>query len=109
MTGVDPSSGMLGVARHRPSGECVRWIEGDASQLDEAQADLAIMTGHLAQVILDDERWEATLAATHRTLRPGVCVAFESRNPRARPWAAGTPQAWSWYLRTSCAFAPRRN
>lgn len=93
MTGVDPSSSMLDVARHRPDSEGVQWIEGDASRLDEAQADLAIMTGHVAQVILDDESWHATLAAIHKALRPGGCVAFESRNPRARPWAAWTPQA----------------
>lgn len=84
---------MLDVARHRPGGECVRWIEGDAGRLDEAQADLAIMTGHVAQVVLDDESWHGTLAATHRALRAGGCAAFESRNPRVRPWAAWTPQA----------------
>lgn len=43
MTGVDPSRAMLDVARRRPGGEHVRWIEGDASRLYEAQADLAIM------------------------------------------------------------------
>lgn len=85
MTGVDPSSAMLHVARHRPSHECVRWIEGDASRLDGMQADLAIMTNHVAQVIADDDCWHATLAATHRALRPGGHVAFESRNPRPRP------------------------
>jgi len=47
MTGVDPSSAMLDVARHRPGGERVRWIEGGASRLDHAQADLAIMTSHV--------------------------------------------------------------
>ena len=36
---------MLEVARRRPGGEYVRWIEGDASQLEESQADLAIVTG----------------------------------------------------------------
>jgi SAM-dependent methyltransferase len=93
MTGVDPSSAMLDVARQRPAGELVQWIKGDVSRLDEAQADLAIMTGHVPQVILDDQSWHATLAATHRALRPGGWVAFESRNPRARPWAAWTPEA----------------
>ncbi len=93
MTGVDPSGAMLDVARHRPGGERVRWIEGDASQLDEADADLAIMTGHVAQAIADDQSWHATLVATRAALRPGGRVAFESRNPGPRPWAAWTPQA----------------
>jgi SAM-dependent methyltransferase len=93
MTGVDPSPTMLEVARHRPGGDLVRWIEGDASRLDSIQADLAIMTGHVAQIIADDEAWRETLAATYRALRPGGRVAFESRNPGARGWTAWTRQA----------------
>ena len=90
MTGVDPSPAILDVARHRPDGERVRWIEGDASLLDEAEYDLAIMTGHVAQVITDDQRWRETLAATYRALRPGGRVTFESRNPSAREWTTWT-------------------
>ncbi|HYM68584.1 MAG TPA: class I SAM-dependent methyltransferase [bacterium] len=93
VTAVDPSPAMLDFARRRPGGEGVRWIEGDASRLGEVQADLAIMTGHVAQVIGDDESWRTTLGATHRALRPGGRVAFESRNPRAQAWARWTPQA----------------
>jgi SAM-dependent methyltransferase len=99
VTGVDPSPAMLDVARHRPGGERVRWIEGEAGLLDEAGADLAVMTGHVAQVIADDQRWQGTLAATHRALRPGGQVAFESRNPSAREWAAWTPRASRRQLR----------
>lgn len=92
VTGVDPASAMLDVARRRPGGELVRWLRGDASQLSAAQADLAIMTGHVAQVITDDESWNATLAAAQRALRPGGRLAFESRNPNTRPWTKWTPQ-----------------
>jgi hypothetical protein len=46
-----------------------------------------------AQVIADDQGWARTLAATHRALRPGGRVAFESRNPAARAWAGWTPGA----------------
>jgi ubiquinone/menaquinone biosynthesis C-methylase UbiE len=77
VTGVDPSPAMLDVACHRPGGELVRWVEGDAGRLDDAQADLATMTGHVAQVITDDRRWARTLAATHRALRPGGRVVSE--------------------------------
>ncbi|MGH2751246.1 MAG: class I SAM-dependent methyltransferase [Actinomycetota bacterium] len=93
MIGVDPSGAMLDVARARPGGELVRWVEGDASRLDQSQVDLAIMTGHVAQVIADDDGWHQTLAAIHRALGPGGRVAFESRNPSARAWGAWTPQA----------------
>ena len=48
------------------------------------------MSGHVAQVIADDERWEATLDATREALRPGGRVAFESRDPDARGWEAWT-------------------
>jgi hypothetical protein len=83
---------MLDFARDRPGGGGVSWIEGTASRLGEVQADLAIMTGHVVQVIRDDEGWHTTLGAVHRALRPGGHVAFESRNPRARAWAGWAPQ-----------------
>jgi len=93
VTGVDPAAAMLAVARSRPGGDRVRWIDGEATQLDQEMADLAVMTGHVAQVIADDESWQATLAAAHRALRPGGRVAFESRNPDARGWQAWTRRA----------------
>lgn len=91
--GIDPAPAMLEVARHRPGGELVYWIEGDASALDGPPADLAIMTAHVTQVINDQDAWRSTLAATHRALRPGGHLAFESRNPDARAWLAWTPEA----------------
>ncbi|MGE8470353.1 MAG: class I SAM-dependent methyltransferase, partial [Paraburkholderia hospita] len=54
--------------------------------------DLAVMTGHVAQVFLDDASFDATLAALRSTLRPGGWLAFESRNPSVSPWAAWTPE-----------------
>ena len=91
VTGVDPAAAMLEVARHRPGADRVRWIEGEAAALGTGRAaDLAIMSGHVAQVIADDERWQATLDATREALRPGGRVAFESRDPAARGWEAWT-------------------
>lgn len=86
MIGVDPSGPMLDVARNRPFGDEVRWLHGDASLVGEAGADLAIMTGHVAQFFLRDDDWNANLAALHRALRPGGVLAFESRNPEAKEW-----------------------
>jgi SAM-dependent methyltransferase len=92
VTGVDPAPAMLAVARRQPGEERVHWIEGDSSALGTPAADLALMTGNVAQVFLDDAEWVATLHAIHAALRPGGHLAFESRNPATRPWERWTPE-----------------
>lgn len=92
VTGVEPSPEMLRVARQRDGGELVRWIEGDGSAIEDIEADLAIMTAHVAQVIHDEEAWRVALAGLHRALRPGGQLAFESRNPEARAWLGWVPE-----------------
>jgi SAM-dependent methyltransferase len=84
--GVDPAAAMLAYARRQPGAERVRWIEGDAAALGTPAADLAMMTGNVAQVFLDDVVWAATLQAIYAALRPGGYIAFESRNPDDRAW-----------------------
>jgi SAM-dependent methyltransferase len=96
LTGVEPSPLMIDVARRREGGDRVRWIEGDAETLrasGSVDADLAIMTGHVAQFFLTDESWHTTLTALHAALRPGGRLAFESRNPGAREWERWTRDA----------------
>ena len=87
MIGVEPSNAMLALARRRDCGERVEWIEGDALCLGAFQADLAIMTGHVAQFFLDDEGWRSVLNAIRKALCQGGRIAFESRNPLVQPWA----------------------
>ena len=86
MIGVDPSPVMLGVARKKPGADYVQWVQGGAAQLGTPGADLAIMSGHVAQFILKDADWLETLAGLKEALRPGGYLSFESRDPRAREW-----------------------
>lgn len=92
VTGVDPSRSMLAVARSRPGHEQVTWIDGDATAVPALAADLAIMTGHVAQVFLDDAAWMLTLRAVRRVLAPGARLAFESRHPAAQAWLRWNPK-----------------
>ena len=46
--GVDPAPLMIDIARTRACGNHVRWIVGNAEDIDDADFDLAIMTGHVA-------------------------------------------------------------
>jgi SAM-dependent methyltransferase len=91
--GVDPAEASLAVARSK--NPAVRWLHGDASELPAAGADLAVMTGNVAQVFLGDDEWARVLRSVHQALRPGGFFVFETRRPQRRDWetwgAGGTP------------------
>jgi SAM-dependent methyltransferase len=85
---VDPAAASLDVARAKPLADRVTWVQGDATALGEhvVEADLAVMTGNVAQVFVADEDWRVTLAAVHACLRPHGWFVFETRRPEARDW-----------------------
>lgn len=88
VTGVDPAEASLGIARAKPYGELVTWVHGDATSLVGlgTAADLAVMTGNVAQVFVSDEDWDATLSAVRTCLRPGGRFVFETRRSEVRDW-----------------------
>jgi ubiquinone/menaquinone biosynthesis C-methylase UbiE len=107
---VDPAAAMLAVAQRKDGAERVRWIHGTAVDLPQLGVDLAVMTGNVAQVFLEDNEWAGTLRAVHRVLRPGGYFVFESRRPERAAWLewnrdqsfsttaiAGVGQVESWY------------
>ncbi|BBK36948.1 methyltransferase [Allostella sp. ATCC 35155] len=92
VVGVDPAAAMLDIARLRPGGNAVRWVEADVRSLDLGERfDLVVMTGHAFQVFLGAEDRAAALAAVARHLAPGGRYIFDSRNPDCAAWRAWGP------------------
>ncbi|GAB7036392.1 MULTISPECIES: class I SAM-dependent DNA methyltransferase [Catenuloplanes] len=85
VTGVDPALASLEIARARDAR--VTWVHAGAAQAPAVDADLATMTGNVAQVFVTDEEWAAALRGVHGALRPGGRLVFETRRPERRDWA----------------------
>jgi SAM-dependent methyltransferase len=90
--GVDPAPASIDVALQKPGAGRVRWVLGTAADAWSVGADLAVMTGNVAQVFLADEAWTAALDAIRSALRPGGWLAFEVRDPARRAWEEWTPE-----------------
>lgn len=93
VVGIDPDEEMLDVARSKPAAEAVDWRLGYSDAADAGWADLAVMSGHVAQLFVDDTSWATVLDDLRRALRTGGTLAFESRNPAARGWERWTREA----------------
>lgn len=85
--GIDPSRTMLQYAMRRDGAASVRWELGDSRNIPDEQFDFAVMTGNVAQQILDPD-WDRTLRDVRAQIRDGGTLAFESRNPAAQAWKA---------------------
>jgi SAM-dependent methyltransferase len=70
----------------------VEWLHGGAQNLGAFEADLAVMTGHVAQFFLEDESWQQALRSIHGALKPGGHLAFECRNPLVQPFLKASRQ-----------------
>lgn len=93
VTGIDPAHAMLEIAQRRRGVRNVTWQVGDATTLTLSQRfDLIVMTGHVFQVFLHDEDIRAVFENAFAHLRPGGCLAFETRNPEKRMWTDWTPE-----------------
>lgn len=82
VTGVDPATAMLDVARTRPYGSNVSWVETTAQKFSSDKSfDLIIMTGHAFQVFLEDADIFAVFTTMKSHLAEDGMVVFETRNP----------------------------
>jgi SAM-dependent methyltransferase len=92
VTGVDPARASLDAARAKPGADGVTWVEGTSRILPAAAFDVAVMTSHVAQFLVDENDWRATLGDLRRCLVPGGRLAFDTRDPRARLWERWNPR-----------------
>jgi SAM-dependent methyltransferase len=86
VVGVDPAEASLEIAQSKDPTKRIRWVHGDATALPPLAADLAVMTGNVAQVFLTDDDWRQTLQGIHAALRSGGHLVFETRRPEDRAW-----------------------
>ncbi|MBX3579017.1 MAG: class I SAM-dependent methyltransferase [Rhizobiaceae bacterium] len=94
VVGVDPAKPMLDVARLRPGGDRVTWVEGDARSVRLGRSfDLVVLTGHAFQVFLTAEDRHAAIGTIAAHLAPGGRFVFDTRNPGREEWREWTPDA----------------
>jgi len=91
--GADPARASLEVARAKDVRARITWVHGDATALPPFDADLAVMTGNVAQVFLTDEDWAGALQGIHAALRPRGYLVFETRRPEWRAWEKWAAEA----------------
>ncbi len=83
---IDPAAASLAVAKAKPGADGVHWHHGTVGELPPMAADLAVMTGNVAQVFVTDESWTDVLTGVRSRLRPGGRLVFETRDPSAAAW-----------------------
>lgn len=83
---LDPAEASLAVAKAKDPEGRVTWLFRDAATPPPVEADLAVMTGNVAQVMLTDADWTRALRGIRSALRPRGLLAFETRRPERRIW-----------------------
>ena len=91
--GVDPAGAMLDVARRRPGGYGVTWVEGDARSVRlDRRFDLIVLTGHAFQVFLTEADRRTVIETIAAHLAPGGRFVFDTRNPAREEWREWTEE-----------------
>lgn len=86
VTAVDPARAVLDAARRKPGAAAVRWIEGSAEALPPGAFDAALLSGHVAELMVTDDEWSRALRALRGSLITGGRLILNSRDPAASPW-----------------------
>jgi len=95
--GVDPAAAMLDVARNRPGGAQVTWVQSSAQEVRLGRTfDLIVLTGHAFQVFLTEEDQRAVLETIVAHLSSTGRFIFDTRNPAREEWRTWTPEESKW-------------
>ena len=86
VVGADPAAASLAVAESKDGASAVTWVHAAAAAIPPAGADLAVMTGNVAQVFRTDQDWAQALQGIGAALRPRGYLVFETRRPGRRAW-----------------------
>jgi ubiquinone/menaquinone biosynthesis C-methylase UbiE len=86
ITGIDPASSMLEVAKNKLYADKVKWRKGSSEQLEKNSNDLVVMTSHVAQFFVKNYEWNKSLKDIYDSLKPGAYLLFDSKNPLLKPW-----------------------
>lgn len=92
VTGVDPAAAMLDIARKKPYGNRVIWIQSLAEDLELTTLfDRIVLSGHAFQVFLDEKAILQALSTFRRHLANDGILGFETRNPAYASWRSWNP------------------
>lgn len=92
VTGVDPAKASLDIAKAKPYAPQITYIHGTTGDFPPMQADIAFMTGNVAQVFLSDDDWLATLSHIRAALKDNGYLVFEVRDPAQKAWEKWTKE-----------------
>ncbi len=85
LVGLDPD--LAALERARSGCPELEWVAGKAADARwDREFELATMTSHAFQFLVDDDEVHASLVAIRAALSPGGRLAFETRHPQARAW-----------------------
>jgi 2-polyprenyl-3-methyl-5-hydroxy-6-metoxy-1,4-benzoquinol methylase len=78
--GIDPFQTMIDIAKQKAGSDKVHWIVGDALNLKNERVELALMTVHVVQHLIDDDYFRNSLKSIYNSLETGGYLVFDTRN-----------------------------
>ncbi len=92
VVGIDPAKASIDIAKAKSSASNIDWVIGDSKVLNPDSTDVVVMTGNVAQAIVDPQDWLHTIQNVRMALLDGGYFVFETRKPEAKAWENWTKE-----------------